>query len=80
MSLISKLSSYHSNYFKKFYNKKLCTVGALIGVVGGASHCTTYYGKVTWNWIIDEVEYNDKSKTTNETPNFWDIFNGLFNL
>jgi hypothetical protein len=62
MSFASSLSAYHSTYIKRFYNRKLAGVGAVIGAWCGLSYVSEYYGKRSWNWMIDSIEDSTKKE------------------
>jgi|LakMenEpi03Aug12_release.lakeMendotaPanAssembly.Ray.scaffolds.fasta_scaffold67926_5 hypothetical protein len=60
---LSKLSTHHASYMTRFYNRKLTSVGSIIGASCGLVYLSEYYGKRTWNdaankWndIVDQSE------------------------
>ena len=77
MSLLSKISSYHSAYIAKFYNKKLAGVGSFVGACCGLMYMTEYYGKKTYNNAADEW---NKSIQTNGVDKKIKIFGSEFEV
>lgn len=66
---LSKLSTRHASYMARFYNRKLTSVGSVIGASCGLIYLSEYYGKRTWNdtankWndIVDQSEKKIKVK------------------
>lgn len=63
MSFFSKLSSHHSAYIARFYNKKLAGVGSFVGACCGLTYLTEYYGKQSYNNFANE--WNSATKQQN---------------
>jgi hypothetical protein len=64
--MLSRINTLHILYLKKFYNKKLVGIGAVIGAWCGATYCVEYYSKKTWNKIVDSIETEIEIQTRNE--------------
>ena len=68
-SILTKISSYHSMYISRFYNKKIAGVGTFVGACCGLTYLTEYYSKKAYNKTANEWnkianEKNNKNSIT----------------